>query len=124
MICHDLEWKKTLGFMRPPDRFLFFHKKYGRAQAWALEKKARPKRRASGDGGDAGGPGLRGVLRSQIQFGGAMKFYSATGGRNQSRGASMEVFISWSGTRSHYVAKCPYEWLRKVIQTVKPFWSR
>ncbi len=71
MICHDLEWKKTLGFMRPPDRFLFFHKKYGRAQAWALEKKARPKRRASGDGGDAGGPGLRGVLRSQIQFGGA-----------------------------------------------------
>jgi hypothetical protein len=37
---------------------------------------------------------------------------------------NMKVFISWSGTRSEYVAKALSEWLRDVIQNVEPWISK
>lgn len=35
----------------------------------------------------------------------------------------MKIFISWSGTRSKYVAEALYEWLPKVLQAVQPWIS-
>ncbi len=35
----------------------------------------------------------------------------------------MDVFISWSGKNSHSVAVILADWLKKVVQTVKPFVS-
>jgi hypothetical protein len=35
----------------------------------------------------------------------------------------MDVFISWSGERSKYVAECLHVWLKQVIQMVRPWMS-
>jgi hypothetical protein len=35
----------------------------------------------------------------------------------------MKVFIVWSGTRSFEIAKALNDWLPRVIQAVKPFFS-
>ena len=35
----------------------------------------------------------------------------------------MDVFISWSGDRSKYVAECLKTWLKRVIQMVSPWVS-
>jgi TIR domain len=35
----------------------------------------------------------------------------------------MDVFISWSGERSKYVAECLRVWFKQVIQMVKPWMS-
>lgn len=35
----------------------------------------------------------------------------------------MDVFISWSGLRSKYVAECLAVWLKQVIQLVRPWIS-
>jgi hypothetical protein len=35
----------------------------------------------------------------------------------------MKIFISWSGARSRAIAEALNDWLRRVIQAVKPFYS-
>lgn len=39
------------------------------------------------------------------------------------RRSSMDVFLSWSGARSHGVARAFHEWLPSVIQQLQPFLS-
>jgi len=35
----------------------------------------------------------------------------------------MKIFLVWSGERSFHIAKALYEWLPRIIQSVKPFFS-
>lgn len=42
---------------------------------------------------------------------------------NETGGYFMEVFLSWSGERSRYLAKSFNEWLPSVLQYVNPFMS-
>lgn len=35
----------------------------------------------------------------------------------------MDVFISWSGDRSKYIAECLAVWLKQVVQLVRPWMS-
>lgn len=35
----------------------------------------------------------------------------------------MKIFISWSGSRSHAVAKLLYTWMKCVIQALRPWIS-
>src|SRR5437588_334187 len=37
--------------------------------------------------------------------------------------AQANVFISWSGERSKYIAACIREWLPNVVQSIRPWFS-